>query len=127
MRSLDEEFGELHQQFGDAILTPSEGLHLVRIPGLALPAGWSQPVTEIRFVVPHGYPYAPPDCFWAEGTLRLQGEIMPQNAQVGYVCPGQPEGGLLWFSWHLQQPWNPSTCSLLTYVKVIRSRFEELR
>lgn len=125
MKSLQEQFDELKQQFAGATLVPSEGLHLIKIPDLKLPSGWSQSSSDVRFVVPNGYPYAPPDCFWADGNLRLPSGQMPQNAQIGNVVPGQPENGLLWFSWHVQQAWKPGVCNLLTYVKIIRNRFEE--
>jgi hypothetical protein len=127
VRTLDDEFSALREHYREALLTPTEGLHLINIPNFPLPSGWSQTSTEVRFVVPNGYPYAAPDSFWSSGTLRLPNEGMPQNTQLGYVAPGQPQGDLLWFSWHLQQPWNPSTCTLLTYVKVIQRRFEERR
>lgn len=125
MKSLQEQFDQLKEQFSEVTLTPSEGVHLIKVPGLKLPLGWSHQTTDVRFVVPTGYPYAPPDCFWVDGNLRLQDGQMPQNAQMGNVVPGQSEQGLLWFSWHVQQAWNPGTCNLLTYLKVIRNRFEE--
>jgi hypothetical protein len=66
-------------------------MYLVRIPNVPLPEGWSQPSTEIRFVVPNGYPYAAPDCFWADMALRLRGGAMPKNATVGQMMPGQTD------------------------------------
>jgi hypothetical protein len=101
-------------------------MYLVRIPNVPLPEGWSQPSTEIRFVVPNGYPYAAPDCFWADMALRLRGGAMPKNATVGQMMPGQTDTQTLWFSWHVNAAWNPS-CTLSTYVKVIRKRFEALQ
>ena len=127
MKSIEEQFAQISEAFPGATLTPVNGLQLVVIPRVLLPKGWSQAITHIRFVIPNGYPYAAPDCFWADSTLRLaQGQI-PQNAQVGNLTPGQPDPNTIWFSWHVQAAWNAATCDLMTYVKVIRTRFEELR
>jgi Prokaryotic E2 family E len=127
MKSIHEQFAEITKAFPGATLTPVNGLHLVVIPNVPLPRGWSQPTTHIRFVIPNGYPYAAPDCFWADHALRLDRGQIPQNAQVGNLMPGQPDPNTLWFSWHVNASWNPATCELITYVKVIRSRFEALQ
>ncbi len=125
MKPLQSQFDDLVKQFPDAVLAPSDGVHLVDIPALGLPDGWSLSKSDIRFVIPNGYPYSPPDCFWADAQLRLPGGQMPQNTLMGYVAPGQPNNGFLWFSWHVNEKWNPSGCNLLTYMKIIRNRFEE--
>lgn len=128
MKSVQEQFDGVKQVFGGASLTPTGGgAHVVRIPDVSLPDGWSQTSTEIRFVVPNGYPYAAPDCFWADVKLRLRNGGMPINAQVGQTVPGQPDANTLWFSWHVNSAWNPSTCDLMTYVRIIRKRFEALQ
>jgi hypothetical protein len=128
MKSLAEQFDALRSVFPDASTTSAESnLFLVRIPRVVLPDGWNQQSTEIRFVVPNGYPYAAPDCFWADQLLRLKDGRMPQNAQIGQVMPGQPDVQTLWFSWHVTSSWNPSTCNLMTYVNVIMRRFEALQ
>lgn len=127
MKSVQEQFASIVASFPGATMTHANGLHLVIIPRVALPKGWSAPETHIRFVVPHGYPYAAPDCFWADLSLRLEGQQMPQNAQIGALMPGQTDTQVLWFSWHVNTAWNAATCDLMTYVKIIRSRFEELK
>jgi hypothetical protein len=127
MKTVEEQFAEISATFSGATLTPAGGgMHLVRIHNMPLPEGWSQPSTEIRFIVPSGYPYAAPDCFWADMALRLRGGGMPKNATVGQTMPGQTDSQTLWFSWHVNTAWNPS-CTLSTYVKVIRKRFEALQ
>lgn len=126
MKTVEEQFAEISASFIGATLTPvGGGMHLVRIPNVALPEGWSQHSTEIRFVVPNGYPYAAPDCFWADMALRLRGGTMPKNSTLGQTMPGQTDTQALWFSWHVNAAWNPS-CTLSTYIKVIRKRFEVL-
>lgn len=126
MKSLSEQFQALQQVFAGAILTAVDGVHQITLPDVPLPVGWSRASTPVWFVVPNGYPYAPPDCFWTAPDLRLSGGQMPQNAQVGNVTPGQTNPQTLWFSWHVQG-WNPGVCDLMKYVKVIRNRFEERR
>ncbi|MCG7400386.1 E2/UBC family protein [Caballeronia zhejiangensis] len=128
MKTLQEQFAEISRAFKDATLTamPSD-TYQVRLPRVPLPPGWSAETTEILFVVPNGYPYAQPDCFWADTNLRLQTGGIPQNAQIGQPNAGQPDPNKLWFSWHLTTPWNPSTSDLMTWVKVIRKRFETLQ
>jgi hypothetical protein len=126
MKTLEEQFCALQEVFPSATMTPVDGVHLVNIPSVELPTGWSSSSTSICFIVPHGYPYAPPDCFWADKDLKIAPEHPPQNAQIGYVVPGQPNPSTLWFSWHVQA-WKPASCDLLTYVKIIRNRFEERR
>jgi hypothetical protein len=127
MKPLHDQFAQLCESFPGATLTPVDGVHLVVIQTVTLPAGWSQPHTHVRFIVPNGYPYAPPDCFWSDFNLRLENGQMPQNAQVGNVVPGQSDAQTLWFSWHVNAAWKPGTCDLVTYVKIIRQRFEERR
>jgi Prokaryotic E2 family E len=127
MKSVQDQFSAVVGTFPGATMNFAEGLHLVIIPRVVLPKGWSAQETHIRFVVPNGYPYAAPDCFWADHSLRLEQGQMPQNAIVGNLMPGQTDTQTLWFSWHVNTAWNAATCDLMTYVKIIRRRFEELK
>jgi hypothetical protein len=104
-----------------AVEAPGAGW-IVRIPNVELPPGWSKARSDIRFVAPNGYPFAQPDCFWADVDLRLANGNVPQSANPNNALPGSPEPGL-WFSWHLQQPWNPNRDDFLTWLAVIRQRF----
>ncbi|WP_020485779.1 E2/UBC family protein [Methylomonas sp. MK1] len=128
MKSVQEQFTAIVTAFPGSTMTYENGCYLVIIPRITLPKGWSANETHIRFVIPNGYPYAAPDCFWADYSLRLEQGQMPQNTQIGQVVPSQPNAQTLWFSWHIANgAWNAATCDLLTYVKIIRSRFEELK
>lgn len=120
-----EHFILLQNVYGSAFLSSlPDGTTLVTVPSIVLPTGWNQPSTAVHFVVPIGYPLAKPDCFWADPALRLAGGGMPQNAGVNQLA-GLPNSAL-WFSWHVIT-WNPSSDSLLTYVRVIQRRFVERR
>lgn len=127
MKPLGEQFAAIRAAFPGATLSPSAGLHLVVIPTVPLPAGWTQTKTHIRFVVPVGYPYAAPDCFWTDPNLRLAGGKLPRNAIVGRLMAGQPDSNTLWFSWHIQTgQWNAAKSDLRTYMGIICRRFEVL-
>jgi hypothetical protein len=101
-----------------------DGTVLLTVPELQLPAGWSQSATHVMFVVPVGYPMARPDCFFADASLRLANGGMPMNTGMQPLPPGGVPH--LWFSWHLAA-WNPTTDTLMTYIRVIRDRFNHAR
>lgn len=125
MTILDQQLEILRGQF--AALTvqglPS-GTTIVVIPELKLPAGWSKSQTRVKFLVPVGYPFAKPDCFWADVDLRLMNGNMPQNCNLTPI-PETTEA-LLWFSWHTSQ-WNPNRDNLSTYFRVIEKRLREAK
>ena len=116
---LDRQIAELKERFGatETIHLPS-GTVLVTIPGMPLPPGWSATTTTVRFLVPPGYPFAAPDCFWADDGLRLAGGAVPQSSGPGNVVP-ETNTSALWFSWHLQGPWDPNRDTLSTWTNVI--------
>jgi len=127
MNSLfEEQLGKLRNLYPEATaeLRP-DGSRLIRIPKYPLPKpGWNADSTTIYFVVLASYPMARPDCFWTEPNLRLASGGPPQNTSVNNSA-GTIEQ-LLWFSWH-PSTWNPNTDDLLTYVRVIDRRLQELK
>ncbi|MGY6126060.1 E2/UBC family protein [Paraburkholderia strydomiana] len=128
MKSLDQQFTDLQRAYPDATLTAvGSGTYVVRVPSVALPEGWSQPTTRIVFVVPNGYPYAAPDCFWADATLRLANGGLPQNSGLGNIIHGHSEPDTWWFSWHVNNAWNASNCNLLTYMNIILNRLRAVQ
>ena len=126
MRSIvDKHAEELAGKYpGTDVRLRPDGTYFVTIPNYLLPAGWNKQNTKIYFIVPAGYPTGKPDCFWTDKDLTLANGATPANASVN-VSHGEPEQ-LLWFSYHLSS-WNPNSDNLLTYVRVIRKRLEELR
>lgn len=101
-----------------------DGTVLVSVPNIALPVGWNQISTAVRFLAPVGYPTARPDCFFADGTLRLANGGMPANTNVQQL-PGGAEV-CVWFSWHVAA-WNPATDTLVTYLRVIVDRLGRIQ
>ncbi|MCC5051266.1 E2/UBC family protein [Xanthomonas campestris] len=129
MKDLADQFAQVKSAYpGASLVAAPDQSYLVLIPGFPLPAGWSHETINLRFVVPTGYPYAVPDCFWTDADLRLSTGVMPQNAQFGQVNLAQTDASLLWFSWHITpNAWNPTKSDLMTYVQVIKRRFEALQ
>jgi hypothetical protein len=127
---LQDQFVRLKTRYGGATLEalPS-GAALVTIPDFPLPAGWTANATQVRFLVPVGYPGPFPDCFWATSGLRLANGQLPTNANDPNPIPETGHQDL-WFSWHIvdaAQNWNPSRDDLMTYVSIIALRFERLQ
>lgn len=115
---LDRQMTELQAVHPSAALADAgDGSHVVSVD-LPLATGWNLRCTTVEFVVTAPYPTARPDCFFTDPALRLLQGDMPVNSAM------QPLGHLnrLWFSWHLQQPWQPNRHTLLTYVRFIQER-----
>jgi Prokaryotic E2 family E len=93
---------------------------MVTLPALTVPLGWNKQSTSVHFFAPVGYPFAKPDCFWADEDLRLASGALPQNANCENPMPGLGKRAL-WFSWHMEQ-WNASRDSLLTWLASINER-----
>lgn len=102
-----------------------DGTYYVQIPNFNLPFGWNKSTTGISFIVPVGYPAARPDCFWADQDLTLANGGTPGNTAVNN-SHGENGENKLWFSYHLSN-WNANTDDLLTYVRVIKGRLEDVR
>jgi len=123
---LDRQLEDLRRVYlagAEAKPLPS-GAVLIELKNIALPGGWNKTHTSIRFVVPVGYPFAAPDCFWADNDLRVAPARQPQATNFQPVPELNAPG--LWFSWHVQG-WNPSRNNLVTYAKVIEQRLKEVR
>jgi hypothetical protein len=112
---------ELRERFGEAhVDTTASGTMLVTVPGVRLPHGWSKASTAIRFFVPPGYPFAQPDCFWADADLRLASGAIPQSSGPNAIPDSGDQG--LWFSWHLTGPWDPNRDTLSSWMNSIIDR-----
>jgi hypothetical protein len=123
---VEQQLASLRQIHAGASASPlPTGAHLITVPNVTVPDGWSRSVTTVLFLTPPGYPSAQPDCFWVEpGQLRLANQGTPQGTNDSNPIPGlAPPRQFTWFSWHLQS-WNPNRDSLLTYFNVIMKRFE---
>jgi hypothetical protein len=111
--------------YADASLTPvGNGTYLVRLQDYSLPSGWKPRHTNIYFLVPAGYPVSRPDTFWTEANVFLESGGQPMNIGTNQQ-PGVP-ANLKWFSWH-PGTWNANRDSLITWVEMIRRRFEDRR
>jgi len=126
MTPLEEQFEKLREKHPEAALQRNgDGSAMITVPGIDLPEGWEPRTTKVFFLAPVGYPQGRPDCFWTDAQLRLNRDPrVPQNTGQNPL-PGGPVG-LLWFSWHVQN-WSPNNDTLLTYLNVIKKRFDDLR
>lgn len=122
---VERQLGDLRGQYPDAtwVILPN-GTVRVTIPNVVLPKGWSRERVTVHMVLPVGYPVARPDCFWTDPDLRLEGGRTPQNTGLNLIPETTDQ--LLWFSWHIES-WNPNGHSALTWLRVIRKRFEQLQ
>jgi len=126
MTVLDEQFAKLQDLYRDAKIRPNgDGSHVIFIPDLPLPPGWNKTAANIYFVVPAGYPFARPDCFWTDQDLRLAHGGVPTNTNQNAQLPGESKP-LLWFSYH-PGAWNPNGDSVITYLNVIKKRLTDAR
>jgi hypothetical protein len=122
---LETQFLVLKSLAPDALLTPlPSGAHLVSVPDVQLPEGWSPNRVTIFFIAPPGYPASQPDCFWAAPMgVRFEGRT-PNGSNDANPIPEVPTQSATWFSWHIQH-WNPNRDSLVTYFKVVKRRFHD--
>lgn len=128
MTPIAEQLAKLKQSHPATVGTalPS-GAYFIEVPDFKLPAGWSRDKVTVCFLAPPGYPAAQPDCFWVDPPfLRLvDGQTLPQASNEQNPIPEVGNRGT-WFSWHVQS-WNPNQDSLLTYLKVIKQRFDTVK
>lgn len=105
----------------EVVTTPlSSGAILITIKDISLPTGWNSHQTDIKFVAPAGYPFAPPDCFWTYPVLMLKNGLAAQASNNQTPAPEGGTGGT-WFSWHVQH-WDPNKDNLLTFFRLIERR-----
>jgi hypothetical protein len=117
---LEKQLHELKQRFPAASVDSFDGGSMVTVPEVRLPDGWNKNETTVYFILPPGYPFANPDCFYADEDIRLKSGAIPQSAQP-QVAP--IIGQKFWFSWHLQRPWKANHDNLLTWMSVVLDRF----
>lgn len=121
---VDIHIQRLKVRYPDAQVSEVQNLGtMVSIPSLALPVGWNKQSTAVHFFGPTGYPFAKPDCFWADEDLRLASGAVPQNASCTNPMPGLGKQAI-WFSWHTDH-WNANRDDFLTWVASIKDRLSK--
>jgi Prokaryotic E2 family E len=126
MNILERQLEELRKVYPEGVETSTlpSGAVLIELKNVGLPSGWNKASTPVRFLLPVGYPFAAPDCFWADSELRLASGSVPQATNFQPIPEANRPG--MWFSWHVQG-WNPNRSNLVTYAKVIEQRLKEIR
>jgi len=119
------DFKALQARHSAAALTelPS-GAALVTLD-FELPAGWSASKVVLRFLMPNTYPVSPPDGFWVEPALAVNGKP-PRSTEPN---PQIPETNISAqrFSWHIEGGhWSANRDDLFTWLRSCRERIEKL-
>lgn len=94
-----------------------------------LPFGWSKSETQVLIQIPPGYPVTPPDNFFTEQDLRLEGGLQPGNSNPNAILVDR-----LWhlFSYHVEGgDWVPHADplnghNLLTFLQGVAKRLAEV-
>jgi len=101
------------------------GAALVSVP-FTLPVGWNTTEVTLRFLVPNGYPVAPPDSFWIEPNLIVNGD-KPGNSNWDQAIPETELKGNF-FSWHFESGrWSPNRDNLIMWLRSCRDRLEQIK
>lgn len=120
MTVIERQIADLNRVAGEVSGRPlPTGATLIKVAQVDLPPGWNKRTTSIQFLAPVGYPFATPDCFWADSDLRLANGNPPTGSNLQAIVDTGEQG--LWFSWHVQS-WNPNRDTLMTFFKVIEQR-----
>ena len=120
MDAVDQALSRLKRKYpGSLLQRRPDGTALITIPEFRLSPHWNKPKTSLMFILPVGYPLAPPDTFWTDADLRLAHGGFPSNTDLN-TRYGGPEPRL-WFSFH-PATWSPSQDDALTFVQLIRQR-----
>jgi hypothetical protein len=90
-----------------------------------LPAGWSVPKVVLRFIVPSSYPVSPPDGFWVEPGLTVNGKP-PRSTDPNPQIP-ETKISAQRFSWHFDAGhWSANRDDLINWLRSCRERLEKL-
>lgn len=112
LKSLDLEFD----------VSSEGGMTCVVINDFPLPAGYSEPKTELLLRLPPGFPDLPPDMWWMwPGVTYADGQV-PQATEVREVHLGKE-----WQRWsrHFgEAQWRPGRDSLQSFLRLIRTDLE---
>lgn len=93
----------------------------VIIYGYPLPAGYSPSTVDLLLRLPHGFPDAAPDMFWADPAVTYANGAVPPATNVREVHHART-----WQRWsrHLAVAWRPGIDNLQTYLRLIRTDLE---
>ena len=86
--------------------------------------GFNVEHSNLLIRIPRSYPDAAPDMFWVDRNVALANGAVPLNADSIETHLSRE-----WrrFSWHRQQPWNPTVDNIYAYVEFITRRLREKR
>lgn len=123
-----KELGLVEASFGELERAPD--LSWFVIPRLPLPSGWSKSESALLIQLPPGYPETPPDNFYTDPDLTLDGGGEPDAASGRIELAGRH-----WrqFSWHFEDTneWQPHAeiergHNLLTFLLAVQQRLAQV-
>ena|ERR1043166_4511870 len=113
-------------QYGEIEVGPGQDWFVIKRWKLA--AGWNKGETAVLVVIPPGYAVTPPDNFYTDNDLRLEGGGMPDSTSSDQARQGRQ---WLQFSYHVEDgEWHPHADplkgdNLLTFLLGVRKRLSE--
>ena len=113
---VEQQFKELKLKFPTAVLNNN----IVEITDFKIPNGWNKNAVTVKFKIPSGFPAANPVDFYTDKDLQIvnrYGFVNPRNSNI--------YDEMLRMFWRVTK-WSPNYDTLLTYVRVIQSRFNEV-
>lgn len=133
MNVIETQLEQLKEKFPTSVFIPnvnpkSSILGTIHISDFKLPVGWNTNTTDVYFEIPAGYPCACPQHFHTSPNLLLKENRLPRNTQLIDIN----DKSQLVFFWRITRQihtfeqrtnWSPNSDTLLTYVRVIQSRF----
>jgi hypothetical protein len=143
MTTIKDQFAQVLERFPQAQMEIEDPEDIqvnketiLHLPELQLPPGWSKDKASIRFEVPVGFPFQAPRNFYSDLDLQVRSEHGHGYHIPKTTNPAELNGQkLLRFFWKIARReysyvhslyWSPSSDTLMTYIRVIQSRFRQL-
>lgn len=109
--------------YGEVEVDPD--LHWFIVNQWPLASGWNKERTRVLILIPPGYAVTPPDNFFTDPDLAVNG-----GGQPGNTSSAQPINGQQWlqFSYHIEaSDWQPENGhNLLTFLGGVDRRLREV-
>jgi len=127
MERRKQELRLVETGYGELEVSPTLDVFIVKHWGL--PPGWSKSETQVLIQIPPGYPVTPPDNFYTDQDLCLEGGLQPGNSNPNVVLMDRQ-----WrlFSYHVEGgDWLPHADALkghnfLTFLQGVTKRLREV-
>lgn len=120
---IKRELGLVESVYGELEADPDFRWFIIK--RWPLVSGWNKEQTRLLILIPPGYALTPPDNFYTEPDLAVEG-----GGQPGNTSTAQPINGQQWlqFSYHIEaSDWQPENGhDLLTFLAGVSRRLKEV-